>query len=501
MANRDNGKSLPEIDRTSRSIGRPDSKLLRRGMALYVETRQTPIEVAKFIPTEAAIFILPEDWHSSDSDEEGWKTNRNAKVYEFSWDGTFIRKHTFRLHSLSSVGLKRVKRRPMPLLKLMGNWLYFREFLDTDENSTTVVANYLFNLATDGLVAVWSNDSFLDDHKQAGMPNVTILTGFPWQWITQSAFGSLYPVRPAGWNGEWFRGYVVDHVLHSISVRELVDKIGLRHQVGGSPPQPISGQDDWGLQEYQVTASLDTTIRHDGSFSYRFENYGWSETDEGSCWTRGSRHEREMMRIFLGWEAGRSERYLLPDPNHLISSGKLQLTNHDGSPFYPPSPLIPVTSTFPDAFPAYRYSVDGVSNGKLLVHLGVQLDRIGPSLPGQTLILDCADGEIIAVRQIKDYANVWWESQRDSSSLRRSLAGVRNPSHSVPLNFSSDRFSKIQGDAIFSTATVWFDDDDDDDPSDYDVIIVHHLSDNHTAGFIPQVPQELAPKVTSEEEE
>jgi hypothetical protein len=292
-----------------------------------------------------------------------------------------------------------------------------------------------------------------------------------------------------------------DHILHTISVDDLVQKLGSRQGGRDLPARSMTTQDSWGLQSYPTKVSLDTTIGHNAVSSYNFEYYGSEATDEESVWIHVSRYGREMVRIFLGREAGKVEHHLLPDPNELIHLGTLELIDHEGRPYYPSSPLVPFTSRVPAAFPAYRYSVSGVSNGRLLVHLEVRLDRFDRSLSYQTLTLDCADEQINAVRQMADYANDWWELNRGSPSLRASMTGARRISDMVPIHFAPDGFSKIQGDRVLSPGTLWFEEEHNDPIDFYSIIIISQLSDNRTVGFIPQVPQELAPQVPSPSEE
>lgn len=498
MSDHDNERNLPQVRRPESGLGRSDSRLLRRGLALYNDSLLTRLEISKLIPAEASIFICSVGWDSSYDGDEGWESNRTIQLFEFDWDGRFIRRHSFRLHSLTQVGLNRIAKRPWQSVKLeyMGEWFYFREIFYIDENRSTIVMNYLFEVSTDELTLVWSNDSFFDYYKQLGQKQVPVINQLPLQWVSQSAFGDIRAVRPSDWNGEWTRSYMNNHIVYSALVRDFVQKVSSRHHVIDDPTQVMDHQLEWGVRAYPIELALDTTIHHDGSFLYNFTYHARQVTDEDSVWIHVSQYGREMVHIFLGRRAGKAERYILPDPNDLISSGTLRLIDHQGNDYHSPVPLVPFSGTFPDAFPAYCYHLGGVSNGRLLVNLEVRLDRTGGALQRPVLILECAEGQITAIRTMGNDSEDWWQSNKDSTPFWRSLADGTNLSSTVPDNFSPASFygMAVHGDKLVSTASAWFD-YEEYDPSHYvDIVVVTQLSGNGTAGFIPRVPQELAPR-------
>ena len=498
MSEHDNERNLPQIRRPESDLGRPDSRLLSRGLTLYNDSRLTRLEIFRLIPTASSIFICSVGWDSSYHGDEGWEYSRTIQLFEFGWDGRFTRRHSFRLHSLTSAGINRIAKRPSESVKLeyMGEWFYFREVFRIDESRSTIVVNYLFEVSTDELTAVWSSDAFLDDYKLPGQMQVPVINDLPLQWVSQSAFGTLRAVRPSDWNGEWIRSYLTNHIVNSALVHDFAQKFSARYGVINDSTRFMDHQVDCGVHAYPIELALDTTIHHDGTFLYDFTYRAQQITDEESVWIHLSPYGREMVHIFLDQRAGRAERYVLPDPNDLISSGTLRLIDYHGNEYHPPAPLVPFSGTFPDTFPAYCYHLGAVSNGRLLVHLETRLDHIGGALQRPVLILECAEGQITAVRTMRNYGEDWWQSNKDSTTFWKSLADGTRLSGTVPDHFSGGSFhnTRVQGDKLVSTASAWFD-YEEYDPSYYiDIVVVTLLDGNGTSGFIPRVPQELAPR-------
>lgn len=452
-----------------------------------------PVVERGVIATDASLFVLSTDWDSAFKGDRDWELNRQVNVYEFHWNGAFIRKHTFALHQLSPAGYEKISRRQGVQPKIMGNLAYIREWLWIgEEQRYTTAVNYLFDLNTDTLITVWSSDSFVDEHRLEWFSSVPVLVDFPYAWITQDSFASLVPVLPPAWNGNWLDVRTDGHILRRLSVATLLQHLEAHLELGAVPLSAVSARDGGYCEEIAVELPLDTTFRDNKTFFYKFNHYGQEVCTGDSVWIRESRHSREIARIFLSDKSGTAQRYVLPDPNDLIASGHLSLVDNGGAPFVPHGPLYPSTETFPDQFPAYAYHLYNASREWILAGLKVRLDE-GKTLAWPMLVFEAANGEIGLARQLHDFAAEWCLEVMTSRSFDRLSVQGAHLSKGTPVGFSRHMPTQVWGHQAIATASIWYNDDPDftDDSDSDDVIIVSDVVEGQTGGFVPHIPADL----------
>lgn len=493
--NRDD-RNLPAPDSASDVSNLRGSRLLNRGIELLKSARwmSIPVDEQGVIPTEASLFVLSTDWDSAFEGNTDWELNRQVNVYEFRWDGTYVRKHTFALHQLSPAGYERISRRQGSRPRTIGTMAYIREwFWIGEEQRYTTAVNYLFDLNTDKLVTVWSSDSFVDEHRLEQFPGVPVLVDFPYAWTTQDTFASLVPVSPLTWNGNWLDVRTDGHILRRLSVATLLHQLGAHLDLGDVRPSSISARGDGYCEEIAIELSLDTTFRSNKTFSYKFQHYGQEVCTDDSVWIRESRHSRELARILLSNKSGTAQRYVLPDPNDLVASGQLSLASYGGTPFVPDGPMYPSPEKlYPDQFPAYSYHLQDASGGRLLVGLEVKLER-WESLAPPTLVFEATNGKVELVRQLADFVAAWWHEVETSRSFDRLSIQGSHLSKGTPVGFLPHSPNQMWRHQVITTALIWYKDEPDfiDDSGSDDVIIVSDVVEGQTWGFVPHIPADL----------
>lgn len=491
MTEKHDKRNLPAIVESTGALNLHDSRLLSRGIELLTSSQWKSIPVYRVIPTISSLFILSSDWDSAYEGNEGWEVHRHVNVYEFGWDGLFVRKHKFQLHELSLRGQQRVTRRRGAHLKVVGDSVYFSEHFWVDEVKFTIAVYYLFDLITDEPLGLWSNSDFVNQHRSSGLPPVPMIRGVPNRWITRGGFADLIPFLPADWAGHRLETNVDTHQLNRVKLGDLLDSLAKNHAHITDPAQDIEVKSALHFQDITVTISLSTHFRDDRSFYYDFQHGETLESD-AAIWIRESRYSRTLNHIDLVDEPGHTTSYLLPDPNDLMEKGLLVVRDDSGNLVEFDGGLYPCIQTFPDIFPAYTYRLVDAHGERILVELQIRLNSLYGSPPSQRLIFEISGGQLSLAGQLQGRIDEW-RNLISSKGLDAPLLRHWNPAKNTIRRYDNSRLRAIQDKKVISTGTLYTDSQGGD--QSLDVIVVNDFSNASIWGFIPQVPEQISPSL------